>query len=404
MFFDAELTGFALRVTAAGRKLFLFQYRPPGGAVRRIVLGEYGTLTPTQARARAEVLRGQVTAGGDPVAEREATRAAAAAAVEAARSRAALDALTFGVLVERWRDLRLSARRERYRREAVRALLAGFPTWHDRAAHMIAPAEAVTELDRIAAARGPHAARLALAYGRAMYNWAVGRRMLAANPFAGIPSPARAVERDRVLSDDELGAVWRAAGLLGWPFGPFVQLLALTLQRRDEVAGMRWSELSSDLTLWTIPAERAKNRRAHLVHLAPAARAILRELPRHAASDLVFTTTGRAPISGYSRAKALLDQVDAMPLPWRLHDFRRTGVTGLAALGFPPHVCDRLLNHVKGSIQGVAAVYQRNEFLPERRRALEAWARHVLAVAEGGPAGSTDAKVVPLPRRHHDPN
>jgi len=210
------------------------------------------------------------------------------------------------------------------------------------------------------------------------------------------------VARDRVLTDVELGEVWRAAGALGAPFAPCLRILILTLQRRDEVAGMRWNELAPDLSTWTVPAERSKNGKAHIVHLAEPARAILRAVPRVGTAGLVFTTTGRTPLSGFSGAKRRLDMAIAAEraaaaartgdgsvpepiVPWRLHDLRRTGVTALARLGFPPHVCDRLLNHAEGAIRGVAAVYQRHEFLPEREAALNAWAAHVLVVGEGAP-------------------
>ena len=105
----------------------------------------------------------------------------------------------------------------------------------------------------------------------------------------------------------ELSLIWRAADALGYPFGPFVQLLILTGQRREEVAGMRWSELDRDLTMWTLPRERAKNDEPHQVPIVPWARSILAGLPRIAGSDFVFTTTGKTSISGYSKAKASLD-------------------------------------------------------------------------------------------------
>ncbi len=238
-----------------------------------------------------------------------------------------------------------------------------------------------------------------MAYGRACYGWAQKRGKVPSNPFVGLPVPAAIVSRDRVLSGQEIGEVWRAAGALGFPFGPLVRLLLLTAQRRDEVAGMRWSEVSADMATWTIPAGRAKNGAAHVVHLAPEARALLAGVPRFAGCDLVFTTTGKAPVSGYSKAKERLDaaiaaaraeaamkggaEAELMPL-WRLHDLRRSAVTWLAGAGFPPHVCDKLLNHVATTgMSDVARVYQRAQFLPERKAALEAWARHVVVCGEG---------------------
>jgi integrase len=146
---------------------------------------------------------------------------------------------------------------------------------------------------------------------------------------------------------------------------------------------MRWSELSPDLGLWTIPAERMKNRKPHDIHLSEPARAVLRSIPRIEGQDFVFTTTGKGPVSGFSRARRLLDAKitasrDGAPLAsWRLHDFRRSGVTRLAGMGFDSIVVDKLLAHKPARLKGVAAVYQRHEFMDERRRAQEAWAAHL---------------------------
>ena len=146
-----------------------------------------------------------------------------------------------------------------------------------------------------------------LAYARACYRWAMKRGKVFANPFQDLPVPAGTSDRDRVLTDDELFAVWTAASTLPYPFGPFFQLAILTLQRREEVAGMRWSEISADMVVWTIPGERMKNGRPHDLHLSEAARAVLRAVPKVDGCDYVFSTTGKTPISGFSRGKAALD-------------------------------------------------------------------------------------------------
>jgi integrase len=180
------------------------------------------------------------------------------------------------------------------------------------------------------------------------------------NPFQGLPIAAGAEARDRVLSDAEVGAVWRAAGAMGWPFGPLVRLLLLTAQRRDEVAALRWSELSPDLAVWTVPKERAKNGRAHLVHLAPEARAVLAAVPRVGGPRPgVHHQRPHAGV-GLRQGQGALDRLSGVR-DWRLHDCRRTAVTWMAGAGFPPHVADRLLNHVEGAIRG------RGGGLPARR-------------------------------------
>ncbi|MCK8788075.1 site-specific integrase, partial [Roseomonas sp. NAR14] len=252
-------------------------------------------------------------------------------------------------------------------------------------------------------------ARRVQGYARTMYRWAMSRGSVDTNPFEGVPAPGQEVQRDRVLTGIEIGMVWRAAGKLAPPYGPFVRFLLLTLQRREEVAGMVWGEISDDLTRWTLPQERAKNGKAHLNHLAEPAREILRQLGAGGSTDLVFGVGAGKPLTSFSFIKRQLDVLIAEergagclgkapePMPaWRMHDFRRTGVTVLAEMGFAPHVADRLLNHVRGTIKGVAAIYQRGQFLPERQRALDAWAVHVLACAADMPA---KANVVPLPGR-----
>lgn len=407
--FDSEVKGLALRLTAGGAKVFLFQYRA-GQAVRRYRIGALGDVTPMQARRRARILLGRVTAGGDPLLEDEQQRVAAEAARRAARANAKAHALTFDVLIGRWQAERLEKRSASYRRDAPALLRHTLRGWRDRPAASIARAEVAEQLRRIAAANGPASARNTYTYGRAMFSWAMRGELVLANPFAGIHAPEPPADRERVLSDAEIADIWRGAAAHGPPFGPFVQVLILTLQRRDEVAGMRWSEISEDLSVWTIPSQRTKNGRAHLVHLAPATRGILRGLIKIEGCDLVFPTRSRdagkpkagdarrlAPMSGYSTMKERLDAAIAAArakagvvpaaLPdWRLHDFRRTGVTRLAALGTPPHVADRLLNHVQGAIKGVAAVYQRYDFAQERMEALRAWAKHVLQLSAAKPA------------------
>jgi len=246
--------------------------------------------------------------------------------------------------------------------------------------------EVIQTIDQVETDRGTTSARRGLAYARAAYGWALKRGMVDTNPFAGIPAPGKENPRDRVLTSAEVEAVWLAAGQLEPIQGAFVRVLMLTLQRLEEVAGMTWSELSEDRAIWTIPGERAKNGKAHTVHLAPQVREILAGLPVMVGNPFVFVSRRNGKIAGFSAMKrklvALMGPIGEKD--WRFHDFRRTGVTTLANMGIPPHIADKLLNHVTGTIRGVAAVYQRAEFLAERRAALEAWA---LLLADGCETG-----------------
>ena len=398
--FDDTLPGLAVRITAAGGKSFLAQYTVAGQR-RRVPIGRWGAVTLKAARNAARGILGDVAKGQDVAAVRTAKR-------EQVKADAAADKLTLDALLTQWSDLALAQRKVSYRNEAVRAVKMAFPGHLDRRADALTREDAVAALDALARAGKVAMPGRTAAYGRACYAWANKRGMVPSNPFVALPIPAGNVSRDRVLTDEEVALIWQAAGALGHPFGPLFRLLLLTAQRREEVAGMGWSELSQDWTTWTIPKERAKNGKAHVVHLAPAARAILADVPRFVWAmsdegaqlpppDLVFTTTGKTPVSGFSSARNQLDTLiagirakaaaetgqttpPALP-PWRLHDFRRTAVTWMAGHGVAPHVADRLLNHVAGTISGVAAVYQRQQFLAERKAALEAWEGHVASIA-----------------------
>jgi integrase len=393
--FDAACPGLGVRVTAKGTRTFLAQWTDP--ATKRKIrepLGVWGNLTIEQAREAVRARLGAVAKGIDPKAERSRRRA------DAERERAET-ALTFDALIEEWDVLHLAQRRERYRIEAVRAIRHAFPDLLKRPAARITRSDAVNALDALVRNGKPTMAGRTLAYARAAYRWAEKRGKVPSNPFQGLPISTSSAARERVLSDTEVAEVWAAADTLGYPFGPFFKMLTLTLQRRANVASMRWSELASDLSMWTIPGPVMKGGRPHDVHLSAAAQAILREIPRVQGCDFAFSTTGNTPISGISKAKVMLDAAviaarteraagkKPSPLtPWRLHDLRRTGVSVLARLGFDSIVADKLLAHQPAKLLGVAAVYQRHDFARERAAALDSWAAHV--------TGTATENVIPL--------
>lgn len=189
--------------------------------------------------------------------------------------------------------------------------------------------------------------------------------------------------RDRVLSDIELAAIWKA--LPNDQYGDIVRLLILTGQRREEIAGLHWSELNLAKSVISLPSERTKNSRPHDVHLSAAAVTILDGLPRRAGRDLIFGE-GAGPFQGWSKAKAALDKAIAdnctengHVVPWRLHDIRRTVATRMSDLGVQPHVVEAVLNHVSGHKAGVAGTYNRSLYGPEKRAALELWSDYVLS-------------------------
>jgi integrase len=397
--FDTACPGLGVRVTAKGTRTFLAQWTDPAtkGKVRE-PLGVWGSITIEQAREAARARFGAVAKGVDPKAERSRRR------TEVERERAEA-ALTFDALVSEWAALHLAQRRERYRAEAVRAIGHAFPELLKRPASRITKADAVNALDRLVRAGKAAMAGRTLAYARAAFRWAEKRGKVTGNPFRGLPIAVGSAARERVLSDRELAEIWAAAGELGYPWGPFFRLAMLTLQRREEVAGMRWSELAPDLSGWSIPGARMKNGKPHDVHLSDAARAVLQNVPRIEGCDFVLSTTGQSPVSGFSKAKAALDaaimkargeaaaKANGRPEPlaeWRTHDLRRSGVSTLARLGFDSIVADKILAHQATKLLGVAAVYQRHDFARERAAALDAWAAHV--------TGQHIENVVPLVR------
>jgi integrase len=369
--FDTECRGLGVRASSNGTRTFIVQWTDPATAQkRREPLGVWGGITVDQARDAARARLGDVAKGIDPRAVRLAARAKADA--ERAEVKLTLDAL-----VDQWANLHLAARRPRYRTEAVRAIKVAFADYRKRPAARVTRSDAVNVLDQLIRADTPAIAGRTLAYARACYGWAEKRGKVPANPFTGLPIPAGVEARDRVLSSEELGRVWNAAFAMAEPWGPLFRVLVMTLARREEVAAMRWSELSPDFTMWTIPGSRMKRGQAHIIALSDPARDALRAVTRIKGRDLVFSTTGKTHVSGFTKAKAALDKA-AKVTDWRLHDFRRTGVSALASMGFDSIVADKLLAHQPGKLSGVARVYQRHDFAPERKAALEAWATHVL--------------------------
>ncbi len=372
--FDTECRGLGVRASTNGTRTFIVQWTDPATAQkRREPLGVWGGIMVDQARDAARARLGDVAKGIDP----RAIRLAARAKAEAERAETKL---TFDALIDDWASLHLAARRPRYRAEAVRAIKVAFADYLKRPAARVTRSDAVDVLDQLIRADTPAIAGRTLAYARACYGWAEKRGKVPANPFSGLPIPTGVEARERVLSSEELGRVWNAAYAMMEPWGPLFRILVLTLARREEVAAMRWSELSPDLTTWTIPGVRMKRGRAHIIALSDPARDALGAVTRIKGQDLVFSTTGNTHVSGFTKAKAALDKA-AKVTDWRLHDFRRTGVSALASMGFDSIVADKLLAHQPGKLSGVARVYQRHDFAPERKAALEAWATHVLQCA-----------------------
>ncbi len=398
---DADVRGFGLKVTPAGNKLFVLQYRMGGrgSTVRRYKIGDFGHWTPDAARDEAARLRREyVDKGIDPLTARD-------------EGRRVSSVLAFNGYVDRF----LSEYSKRTRKASYNDAEALFrlhirPFFKAKSLPSIGRSDLAALFDTIPGERIALRRKIYAILSR-MFRWAVGRGDLERSPLEGFEVPPAPTSRDRVLQDAELRLVWLASEKLGYPFGPLFRLLIGTGQRREEVAGLNWKELHRNSAEWHLPAATAKNGTGSVV---PLSALMLAELDRIGGGDkwphrgLVFTTTGETSVSGYSRAKTRLDkqildlardeagdpeQVEIEP--WRVHDLRRTLATGMQRLGVRFEVTEAVLNHISGSKAGVAGVYQRHDWRDEKRDALAAWATHIERVV----AGVDNSNVVALADR-----
>ena len=372
---DDDLPGFGLRLRAGGHRSWVVQYRT-ANRTRRATLGTAAKLTSVDARQAARAILAKVVLGHDPQAEKAVERQQAARSVRA--------------LVADY----LEAKQAVLRPESYRVTKLYLTGPYFRSLQALA-ATAVKRSDVAAAVRAiirNHSTATAAAARRALsafFAWCVAEGELGngANPVDGSHRPDDPTPRDRVLTDAELVAVWNACG--DDDFGRATRLLILLGSRRSEVGGMRWSELDFDAGVWTLPAERSKNRRAHTIPLLPAAMAIIESVPRTSRGHL-FGTRARAGFTIWDHSKRDFDRRlgDAVK-PWRLHDLRRSVATGMGDIGIEPHVIEAVLNHYSGHRRGVAGIYNRSGYEKAVRLALARWADHVMALVKGrAPAGN----------------
>jgi len=338
------------------------------GRQRFVTIGQHGSpWTPDGARREAKRLLGLVADGKDPQAQKIEAREKAAD--------------TLGRVAAEYLTQARKKQRPRSYDEIERHLLINWKPLHPVSVFHLRRRQVAARLAELETERGPVTAARARSALSAMFNWAIREGYdITANPVAGTNRPAEPKSRERVLSDSELGAVWRACA--NDDYGRIVRLLMLTAQRRDEVGRMLWAEITGDT--WTIPSTRTKNHREHSIPLTEPALAIIAASPRRSDRDCVFGN-GRQGFSDWSRAKAALDERIAAKFEWRLHDLRRTAATVMAdRLGVLPHIVEAVLNHVGGHRAGVAGVYNRAKYQIEMRNALEAWAGHVTKLAARG--------------------
>jgi integrase len=398
---DAGMPGLRLVIQPkpSSTKSWCVRYRY-GGRPRKVTLGTYPLVDLMKARERAKDAIEAVERGEDPAAEKKAKKAL--------QYLPASDRDSFGVLIREffqthaiprtrsWQETArlLGLQVDREKSEAgkppvlkdIRGRLAA--RWAELPVTSIRRRDIIALLDESKARGATTTANRELSALSKFFSWCCERDILSASPTFGVRKPAPENSRERVLSDVELAIIWKAAVAEGHPFGDLVRLLILTAQRRVEVAGLAWPEIDLVTFTWSLPGSRTKNKRPHLVPLSEAAAELLETIPRYAAGNFLFGLSGRSEFSGFSHAKARLDQriaklakkeLEAKKVePWTLHDIRRTAATRMADLGVMPHIIEAVLNHISGSKAGVAGTYNRSLYEPEKRAALELWANHVV--------------------------
>jgi integrase len=367
--FDEALPGFGLRIRVGGKRTWIAQYRL-GSKQRRVTLGSVETLDADEARKRAKDALARVQLGQDPQAEKTAARAPK------------IRELTLGDAVDRYLPYAERKLKASTYSGVVLHLRKHWQPLHAQEIQNLERRHVAAELGRIAVSSGPYGANRSRAALSALFAWAIGEGLTDANPVVGTNKATDEIARDRVLSGNEVGLIWRHAG--AGNYGAIVRLLILTGQRREEVAAMRWPELDLDKGVWSLPASRTKNGRPHDVPLSLPAIEILQVQVKRADRDLVFGE-GTGPFQGWSKAKSAFDnrlQAAGMSAPWRLHDLRRTAATHMADLGVQPHVIEAILNHASGHKAGVAGIYNRSSYAAEKSASLTLWARHLTALIE----------------------
>ena len=382
--YDSGVDGLCLRITDRGSKTWCISYHFPDedGETKhhRFTIGPWPAIGIAEARDMARLVKSQARARIDPKAVREAAREKERAATKSKVRK------TFKAIAENYIALEVPGLKRGSESESlIRKML--IPEWGDRQASKIEPSDLTEITDRLQKEGKPMAARRVYEIATRVFNWAQGRGDIGASPFIALKPPVKKKPRGRALKEHEIKALWPALTEMAYPFGPLQQLLLLLGQRRSEVAEMQWPEVDTDKRLWTIPAERSKNQSEHIVPLPNAAIEILDSLPRFDEGDFVFTTTaGERPVSGFSKAKTRTDQIleehDAAIEGWRVHDLRRTCRTGMARLGVPEIVSERVLNHLP---QGLGKIYNLHEYLPEKAEALARWAQEVANIIEPPP-------------------
>jgi integrase len=390
--FDDKVAGFGVRLREGGARTWIFQYRrKTDNTQRRFTIGkvDFTVRSLDDMRDEARVLAGRVSRGEDPQSDKDEARKPRIETVYT---------VLFEKRVEEYLTDCKARLRPRSYTEVERHLEKHWTRLHRMKVLEIGKAEIAAELRTIAKASGPAAANRARTTLSGMFSWMVGEDLAEENPVINTNKQTEGDPRERVLSDAELVAIWKATDG-ATDYNRIIRLLMLTGQRRSEVGGIGDSEIDLEKRIWTCPGERTKNGNLHDIPLSQSALDLLASVPRREDRDMLFGI-GKGAFSGWSRCKERLDEdlgiarqgkeptkgegkAAAKVEPWTVHDLRRTAVTGMQKLGFPIEVVGAVINHRSGKISGVTGIYARHDYAAEKRQALEMWAAHVEALVSG---------------------
>ncbi|MGE3306461.1 MAG: tyrosine-type recombinase/integrase [Rhizobiaceae bacterium] len=392
---DQKSPGLALRVTASGAKSWTFRYRNLAGEQRRLSLGKLETTSLAKARSSAILERARVESREDPVAIRKQAKADARRPVPI-QTVSEIGAAYFAACgVGRHRPNAKRAKRPStidlegsyFRRHVL-------PEFGSDKLADLNRQRIQAFIDRLAAG-SRSAARQAKVVLHSIFNFAMWHELADSNPCQFLAVPQFAA-RERTLTHDDLRRFWSGLSSVDTTSDVFVspgvklglELLALTLQRRAEVAGMRKEEVDHVARLWIIPGERTKNHRTHVVPLSEAALERIKQASELSGDSRFVFPSPRDPESSIHPA-ALSHAFRRICKSAKLkgirpHDLRRTGATELTSegLGYSRFVVSQVLNHASdtGGAAAVTGVYDRNSYLSDKRRALEAWAQQLLSI------------------------
>lgn len=357
-YIDGLCPGLHLRVTSLGVRTFSVMFRRNGKLTRK-TLGRFPVVSLANARLSALDVMRKAQEGIDAREHRSRQEST----------------LTYSDLVESYVEKHLRPNARSWRNVASGLRHARMDQFTKRRVADISRRDIIAVIDDIVAEGKPQAAINHLRHLKMMFNWAAGRDMIGTNPCDGVKSPGRTTERDRVLSDHEIVAVWKATSKLPAPFGAMYRMFLLTGQRRSEVATMQWHEVEG--TIWTIPREKVKKDRPHAVPLSKSALTTLASLPKYGPEAYVFSTTGgNRPSSNFNKVKQELDRLSGTG-GWTIHDIRRTVRTKLAELGVSEIVARKVVNHETGKVD---RIYNRHGYLDEKRKALAKWETRLLSL------------------------